>query len=69
MTSRLWLFLALALSFGTVHAADEKGDCAISYTRTACPGKETASYSKCDGKQSCTNTCKPVLLRHARTQH
>lgn len=29
------------------------GECAIEYVRTACPGKEAESYSKCAGKQSC----------------
>lgn len=29
------------------------GECAIEYTRTACPGQETESYSKCGGTQSC----------------
>ena len=29
------------------------GECAIEYVRTACPGQETESYSKCGGKQSC----------------
>ena len=32
------------------------GDCAVEYIRTACPGKEVESYSKCDGKQSCVLT-------------
>jgi len=29
------------------------GECAVEYIRTACPGQETESYSKCGGKQSC----------------
>ena len=29
------------------------GECGIEYIRTACPGQETESYSKCGGKQSC----------------
>ncbi len=40
------------LTSGVVLAAD----CAIAYTRTACPGQEAESYKKCDGKQSCTET-------------
>ena len=32
------------------------GDCAVEYIRTACPGKEAESYSKCDGKQTCVLT-------------
>jgi len=38
-----------------VPVAEAEGtDCDITYTRTACPGQETESYKKCDGKQSCT---------------
>jgi hypothetical protein len=29
------------------------GSCDIKYTRTACPGKEAASFKKCDGAASC----------------
>jgi hypothetical protein len=32
------------------------GDCGVEYIRTACPGKEAESYSKCDGKQTCVLT-------------
>jgi len=31
-------------------------DCVLHITRTACPGKEADSYSKCGGKQSCDET-------------
>jgi hypothetical protein len=54
------LTAALALgAFGMIlvnvtEAEADGGDCAISYTRTACPGQEAESYKKCDGKQSCT---------------
>ena len=41
-------------SVETAQAEDKGGDCALSYTRTACPGQEAESYKKCDGKQSCT---------------
>jgi hypothetical protein len=44
--------LVLLASFGSAVA----GDCAVEYTRTACPGQETESYSKCDGKQTCVKT-------------
>jgi hypothetical protein len=38
-----------------VPVAEAEGtDCDITYTRTACPGREAESYTKCDGKQSCT---------------
>jgi hypothetical protein len=28
-------------------------DCIVHYNRTACPGKEDESYSKCGGSQQC----------------
>jgi hypothetical protein len=34
--------------------AEDKTDCAVHYTRTACSGQEAVSYKKCDGEQSCT---------------
>lgn len=40
------LFLAVT---GTAYA----GDCVLQVTRTACPGKEKESFSKCNGKLSC----------------
>lgn len=52
--------LACALTFGCLALAapaaraDEPAECALTYTRTACPGQEAESYKKCDGKQSCT---------------
>jgi len=45
-TSAVLLFMAAA---GTAVA----GECAIEYVRTACPGQEAESFSKCGGKQSC----------------
>lgn len=44
---------AAILSISAVQA-EEKGDCAVHYTRTACAGQEAVSYKKCDGAQSCT---------------
>lgn len=44
---------AFALSTERTHA-DDKTDCAITYTRSACAGQETESFKKCDGKQTCT---------------
>jgi SET domain-containing protein len=46
------LLATVAMSFGLAMAED-KTDCAVTYTRAACPGKEAESYAKCDGKQSC----------------
>jgi hypothetical protein len=39
-----------ALSFASNAYA---GDCSVHYVRTACPGMETESYSKCGGSKSC----------------
>ncbi len=53
---KAWQSLALGLALCAAWApasAQGKGDCAVSYTRTACPGKEAESFSKCDGKASC----------------
>ena len=32
------------------------GDCVITTTRNACPGREEVCYSKCAGKQTCDET-------------
>jgi hypothetical protein len=45
---------AFGMILVNVAEAEGAGDCAITYTRTACPGQEAESYKKCDGKQSCT---------------
>lgn len=55
LTATLALALATGLTWTVAHAED-KADCAISYTRTACPGKEAISYAKCDGKANCIKT-------------
>lgn len=53
-TSALALCASLAALAWAPHAfAQAQGDCAITYTRTACPGKEAQSYAKCDGQASC----------------
>ncbi|MEI6803322.1 MAG: hypothetical protein WCK83_09160 [Burkholderiales bacterium] len=47
------LAAALAVfSVGNALAAD----CVLSITRSACPGQEKESFSKCDGKASCDET-------------
>jgi hypothetical protein len=43
-----------SVDVGVELAQADEGDCAITYTRTACAGQEAESYKKCDGKQSCT---------------
>lgn len=42
-----------ALAWAPQAFAQAQGDCGISYTRTACPGKDAQSYAKCDGQASC----------------
>ncbi|MBW8829898.1 MAG: hypothetical protein JF606_10775 [Burkholderiales bacterium] len=49
-TVALGLFANMA--GGMAHAQD-KGECEVHYTRTACPGKEAESFAKCEGKASC----------------
>ena len=56
---KLHLALAVFVAVGAFSlfgqaAADDKTDCALEYTRTACPGQETESYKKCDGAKACT---------------
>ena len=55
-TVRNQLLASLVCMLGIVDtaSAEDKPACAITYTRTACPGQEEESYKKCDGKQSCT---------------
>lgn len=48
------LVTTLLLAFNIAHAED-KTDCALNFTRTACKGQEAVSYKKCNGQQSCTH--------------
>jgi hypothetical protein len=51
-------FVVTAMLFvSSVVLAD---DCVIHITRTACPGKETESFTKCGGKASCDES-KPAV--------
>lgn len=47
--------IVLAALFGMSLASNAYADmdCIVHYNRTACPGKETESYSKCGGSQQC----------------
>jgi hypothetical protein len=47
--------VTLHLGLGTSRAED-KSDCSLTTTRTACAGQEAESYKKCDGKQSCAKS-------------
>jgi hypothetical protein len=49
---RVMVLAALTLAVGSVFA----GECVLQVTRTACPGKDTESFSKCAGKASCNET-------------
>jgi hypothetical protein len=40
----------------SVAQAEGPTECALTYTRTACPGQEAESYKKCDGQKSCTKS-------------
>ena len=55
ITTSAALLLMAAAGTATVGTA-AAGECAVEYIRTACPGKETESYSKCGGKQTCVLT-------------
>ncbi|MDZ4787176.1 MAG: hypothetical protein SGJ02_13975 [bacterium] len=48
------MILALIASTVSISNFALAGDCELSVTRIACPGKEAESYKKCDGKPSCT---------------
>jgi hypothetical protein len=52
----LWLVLVSVDGAVEVAHAEGAADCAITYTRNACPGQEAESYKKCDGKQTCTKS-------------
>lgn len=47
--------MALAALFGLTFASNAFAamDCIVHYNRTACPGKEEESYSKCSGSKEC----------------
>ena len=45
--------LALFLCF---YGAQAMAGCDLTYTRTACAGKEAISFKKCDGKASCVKS-------------
>lgn len=45
--------LLTALIFCIAGAQAVAGSCDLTYTRTACQGKEAISFKKCDGNASC----------------
>ena len=54
MSTRHHVFASLLLSLAMGSAL--AGECVLQITRTACPGKEKDSFSKCDGKASCNES-------------
>ena len=50
LSTSVFSMLAATLA---VSASASAAECQLHVSRTACPGKETESYSKCNGKQSC----------------
>ena len=51
MKSRMLIAALAALCTASAFA----GTCEITTTRTSCPGKESLSYKKCDGKPTCAD--------------
>jgi hypothetical protein len=45
--------IALSALFGLALASSALAECVVNVNRTACPGKESESYSKCGGSKSC----------------
>lgn len=58
--------VALGLLTSVAYAQD-KGDCAVQYTRTACPGKEAESFSKCGGKATCVKHVEAATSQACQT--
>ena len=54
MTTRHRAFAALLLTLAMGSAV--ASECVLQITRTACPGQEKESFSKCDGKPGCTES-------------
>jgi hypothetical protein len=46
--------LCVAALMAALTGSAMAADCVLNITRTACPGQEQESYSKCGGQQSCT---------------
>lgn len=42
----------MPFALGSAHA----GECVLQITRTACPGQEKESFSKCNGKAGCSES-------------
>jgi len=48
--------VVLAALIGLSMASSAFANCVVNVNRTACPGKEEVSYSKCGGAKSCDKT-------------
>lgn len=54
--SKIQRAIAVAALLALGGTAVQAADCVLAVTRTACPGKDADSYSKCGGKASCNET-------------
>ncbi len=61
MLTKSHVFVSVLLA--SFASASFAGDCVLQITRTACPGQEKESFSKCDGKASCTETVPAASLQ------
>ena len=67
-------YILIIVFFSTFANLSYAADCLIKTTRIACAGKESESFSKCDGQRSCTKTetvsspeaCKQAALNACR---
>ncbi|MGH1378373.1 MAG: hypothetical protein ACRBB3_06085 [Alphaproteobacteria bacterium] len=55
-----------SLVFSAQASAEEERQCAVHYTRTACPGEEETSFKKCDGNASCVKHKKATTLEECQ---
>ncbi len=53
MLSKKYVIAAVMSLLGSTAVPALAADCVLQVTRTACPGQEQESFSKCDGKASC----------------
>ncbi len=66
----------LAVETAPAAAVEVERQCAVHYTRTACPGEEETSYKKCNGEVSCVKhkeaktleECQAAALKSCRNR-
>jgi len=54
--------------FVSLYGVQAMAGCDLTYTRTACPGKEAVSFKKCDGKASCVKSAKADTAEACRVK-